>query len=177
MISIDDFSKVEIKVGKILTAEKVEKADKLLRLTVDFGLKPVLSDKTGSPDQSLEIGLGLKPLIDKTVRPITEGDLELKPIAAPVVAPSLVSSDLAQEQSPVIPVEERDIRQIVSGIALHFPDPQVLVGRLCPFVTNLEYRMIRGFESQGMILAASTSGGAFSLFSVDQSIPPGTKVK
>lgn len=37
MISYDDFAKVEVKVGKILTAEKVMDADKLLRLTVDFG--------------------------------------------------------------------------------------------------------------------------------------------
>ncbi|HYF10327.1 MAG TPA: hypothetical protein VD967_01840 [Candidatus Paceibacterota bacterium] len=36
MISIDDFKKVEIRVGKILSAEKVADADKLLRLSVDF---------------------------------------------------------------------------------------------------------------------------------------------
>ncbi len=36
-ISIDDFAKVELRVGTVLTAEKVEKADKLLRLTVDIG--------------------------------------------------------------------------------------------------------------------------------------------
>ena len=36
--SFDDFTKMDIRVGKILTAEKVEKADKLLKLTVDTGL-------------------------------------------------------------------------------------------------------------------------------------------
>lgn len=36
-ISIDDFKKVEIKIGKILSAEFVEDADRLLRLTVDLG--------------------------------------------------------------------------------------------------------------------------------------------
>lgn len=36
-ISIDDFLKVEMRVGQIKTAEKVEKADKLLKLTVDIG--------------------------------------------------------------------------------------------------------------------------------------------
>ena len=36
-ITIDDFMKVELRVGTVLTAEKVEKADKLLRLTVDIG--------------------------------------------------------------------------------------------------------------------------------------------
>jgi len=37
MISIDEFKKVEITIGTILTAEKVPDADRLLRLTVDFG--------------------------------------------------------------------------------------------------------------------------------------------
>ena len=36
-ISFDDFEKLEIKVGKILTAEKVENADKLLKFSVKFG--------------------------------------------------------------------------------------------------------------------------------------------
>lgn len=35
-ISIDEFKKVEIKVGKILSAEIVPDADKLLKLSVDF---------------------------------------------------------------------------------------------------------------------------------------------
>ncbi len=37
LITIDDFLKVELRVGTVLTSEKVEKADKLLRLTVDIG--------------------------------------------------------------------------------------------------------------------------------------------
>ena len=36
-ISIDDFAKVELRVGVVKVAEKVEKADKLLRLEVDIG--------------------------------------------------------------------------------------------------------------------------------------------
>ena len=36
MITYDDFKKVEIKIGKILSAEKVEGADKLIRLEVDL---------------------------------------------------------------------------------------------------------------------------------------------
>lgn len=37
MISIDDFKKLEIRIGHILQVEKVPDADKLLRLVVDFG--------------------------------------------------------------------------------------------------------------------------------------------
>ena len=36
-ITYDDFSKLDLRVGTILTAEKVQKADKLLKLTVDIG--------------------------------------------------------------------------------------------------------------------------------------------
>ncbi|MGI6103032.1 MAG: hypothetical protein ACOYBJ_00180 [Patescibacteria group bacterium] len=37
MITYDDFAKLEIQIGTITAAEKVEGADKLLKLTVDFG--------------------------------------------------------------------------------------------------------------------------------------------
>jgi putative transcription antitermination factor YqgF len=36
-ISIDEFSKVDVQVGTVKTAERVPETDKLLRLTVDFG--------------------------------------------------------------------------------------------------------------------------------------------
>jgi methionyl-tRNA synthetase len=115
MINIDDFAKVEIKVGKIISAERVPDTDKLLKLSVDLG-----------------------------------------------------------EEQP---------RQIISGIAMYFPDPQALVGVKCPFVTNLEPRMLRGLESNGMIMAVSTPNnedgtpGVFSLLKVSEDIPAGTKVK
>jgi methionine--tRNA ligase/methionine--tRNA ligase beta chain len=38
-IQFDDFAKLDLKVGTILAAEKVEKADKLLKLTVDLGFE------------------------------------------------------------------------------------------------------------------------------------------
>ena len=38
-IQFDDFAKIDLKVGTILTAEKVEKADKLLKLSVDLGFE------------------------------------------------------------------------------------------------------------------------------------------
>ena len=36
MISIDEFKKVEIRAGKILSVEEIEGSDKLLKLSVDF---------------------------------------------------------------------------------------------------------------------------------------------
>ncbi len=37
MITIDDFSKVELRVGTVLSAEEVEEAEKLIKLMVDLG--------------------------------------------------------------------------------------------------------------------------------------------
>jgi methionyl-tRNA synthetase len=38
-IIYDDFSKMDMRTGTILTAEKVEKSDKLLKLSVDLGFE------------------------------------------------------------------------------------------------------------------------------------------
>lgn len=38
-ITIDDFAKIDLRIGKIIAAEKVEKADKLLNLTIDLGFE------------------------------------------------------------------------------------------------------------------------------------------
>ncbi len=48
-ISIDEFSKIEVKVGTVRSAERVPDTDKLLRLLVDFG--EVSPQGTESPRQ------------------------------------------------------------------------------------------------------------------------------
>ncbi len=131
-ISFDDFKKVEITVGKILSVEKVPDTDKLLRLSVDFGIKQV-----------------------------------------PLPPPPQENNQAPNTNNQT----ERDIRQIVSGIALYFPDIQVLVGKKCMFVTNLEPRVIRGLESNGMLLAVSTEDGKFSILEPNADIPEGTRAK
>lgn len=75
-----------------------------------------------------------------------------------------------------VDVGEAAPRQIISGIRTFFADPQELVGKSCPFLTNLAPRVIRGFESQGMILAAGNEE-AFSLLHPLSTLPPGTLVK
>lgn len=109
MITLEDFKKVELVVGKILAAEKIPETDKLLKLSVDLG-----------------------------------------------------------EEKP---------RTIVSGISLYFPDCSVLVGKKCMFVANLEPRVIRDIESNGMILAVSADNGQFSLLEPNSEIPAGARAK
>ena len=37
VISIEDFAKVQLKIGRVVSAERVEKSDKLIKLRVDIG--------------------------------------------------------------------------------------------------------------------------------------------
>lgn len=107
IISYDDFIKLDITIGTIVSVEVVEGADKLLRLMVDAG--------------------------------------------------------------------EAHPRQIISGIREYFDDIQSLVGKQCPFLINLQPRTIRGFESQGMILAAEHDG-VFAMLIPHNELPAGTRV-
>jgi methionyl-tRNA synthetase len=108
-IGIEDFVKVEMRVGEILTAERVPKSDKLLRFTVDVG-----------------------------------------------------------EPQP---------RQILAGIAEHY-EPEKLVGRKIAVVSNLKPRKLRGFESQGMVLAASVGDeGRPVLATFTEDVPNGARLK
>lgn len=107
-IEYEDFAKVELKVATVLEAEKVPKADKLLKLQLEVG-------------------------------------------------------------------EER--RQIVSGIAQHYT-PEELVGKRIILVANLKPKALRGIESHGMLLAASTADGKLSLVTLDKpEFPSGSRVK
>ena len=105
--TIDDFSKIEIKVGAVLAVSVVEGADKLYILSVDCG-----------------------------------------------------------EDTP---------RQILSGIR-EFVSAEELLGKQFPFVTNLAPRMLRGYESQGMILAGSDANG-LALFNPSKPLINGTRLR
>jgi len=60
MITIEDFKKVDIAVGKILSAEKIPDTDKLLKLSVDLGEelpRQIISGITSYfPDCSVLVG-------------------------------------------------------------------------------------------------------------------------
>jgi len=69
-----------------------------------------------------------------------------------------------------------ETRQIISGIRQLVDDPQTLVDTQAPFVTNLKPRVIRGLESQGMILAAG-QGETFAFLRPERALPAGTLVR
>ena len=66
-------------------------------------------------------------------------------------------------------------RQIVAGIRAHYA-PETLVGRQVVVVANLEPAMLRGVESQGMLLAAS-SGDRVVLVRPDDPVDTGAVVR
>ena len=105
-ISIDDFAKVELKTAEVLEVEKVEGADKLLKLQIKVG-------------------------------------------------------------------EEN--RQIVAGIAEHY-SPEELVGKKIVVVANLKPAVIRGVESNGMLLAISTKDSVILVTPEDTDVPSGLRI-
>ena len=66
-------------------------------------------------------------------------------------------------------------RQIISGIASWYPEPQKLVGKKVIAVTNLKPREMRGELSQGMLLSAEF-GDRVQLLTVPENIPNGSIV-
>ncbi len=107
MISFEEFKKLEIRIGKVLSAEKVEGTDKLVKLIFDVG----------------------------------------------------------SEQ-----------RHIIAGIAEFFLDLSVLIGKEMPLVVNLEPKILKGHESQGMILAVDVNGKPV-LLRPETQVPPGSTVR
>jgi len=108
-IDINDFAKVELRVGEVRTAERIPKADKLLLITVDIG-----------------------------------------------------------EEKP---------RQILAGIAQYY-EPEKLVGQKIVVVANLKPRKLRGYESQGMLLAASVGEeGKPVIATFAEDVPNGARLK
>src|SRR5436190_1563421 len=105
-ITIDDFKKVVLKVGKVLEASAHANANKLLVLKVDLG--------------------------------------------------------------------NGEVRQVVSGIKQWYA-PEQLVGKSVVLVANLAPAVLRGVESQGMVLA-TTSGDQVILLSPEKEAAPGSKV-
>lgn len=109
LIEITDFAKIELRVGEVLTAERITKADKLLLLTVDIG-----------------------------------------------------------EEKP---------RQILAGIAQYY-EPEKLLGQRIVVVANLKPRKLRGYESQGMLLAASVGeDGKPVIATFAEDVPNGARLK
>ena len=66
-------------------------------------------------------------------------------------------------------------RQAVAGL-LKYYKPEDLVGKKCVFLLNLKRRMMAGFESQCMILAAEDDKGTVAVLMPEKDVAEGSKV-
>ena len=66
-------------------------------------------------------------------------------------------------------------RQVLSGIAQYYK-PEDLIGKKVALVTNLKPRMMMGYESKGMILAASAEGDRIRVVFLDPETPNGQRI-
>src|SRR5207237_1582131 len=93
-----------------------------------------------------DIGEGLSEITD-----VAEIDLRVGEVRSAERIPKadkllLITVDIGEEKP----------RQILAGIAQYY-EPEKLIGRKIVVVANLKPRKLRGYESQGMMLAASVS--------------------
>jgi len=69
-----------------------------------------------------------------------------------------------------------DVRTVVSGIAEHF-SPEDVIGRRVVLLANLEPRTIKGVESCGMVLMASTNEGGLRFITPEEGVTPGNVIR
>jgi methionyl-tRNA synthetase len=70
----------------------------------------------------------------------------------------------------------KKLRQIVSGLREYYPDYEKLVGRQLLYIINLEPRKIKGFESNGMLLAVDGQEGRPIFLIPETEAPLGARV-
>ncbi len=76
-----------------------------------------------------------------------------------------------------VDIGEEKPRQILAGIAQHY-EPEKLIGRKIVVVANLKPRKLRGYESQGMLLAASVGDeGKPVIATFAEDVPNGARLK
>ncbi len=79
----------------------------------------------------------------------------------------VVAAELVPETDKLIKCTvdfgDMGIRTIVSGIA-QWKRPEDIIGKQLPYVLNLVPKVLRGIESQGMLLAARDTDGLALLF-------------
>lgn len=71
----------------------------------------------------------------------------------------------------------KKLRQIISGIHEYYPDPSVLIGKQVLYIVNLEPRTIKGYESNGMLMAVDGKDGRPVFIIPEVEVNTGSKVR
>jgi len=71
----------------------------------------------------------------------------------------------------------KKLRQIVSGIKEYYSDVNVLINKQVLYIVNLEPRKIKGFESNGMLMAVDGIDGRPVFLVPEEKVSSGAKVR
>jgi len=71
----------------------------------------------------------------------------------------------------------KKLRQIISGIKEYYPDPSILIDKQVLYIVNLEPRKIKGFESNGMLMAVDGVDGKPVFLTPEVEVNNGSKVR
>lgn len=68
-------------------------------------------------------------------------------------------------------------RQIISGIKEYYPDLNILINKQVLYIINLEPRKIKGFESNGMLMAVDGVDGRPVFLTPEVEVNNGSKIR
>ncbi len=158
--------------GAIQPSTKVERGEDLFpRLNLQAEIREMQGGKpSAGAEQAEESG----PQEDQqgliSIDQFQQVDLRVAQILA---AERIPKSDKLLKLEVLLGDEEK--RQVVAGIAEHY-EPDALIGKKIIFVANLKPVKLRGVQSQGMLLAATTPDGSLALTTLERDVPPGSRI-
>jgi methionyl-tRNA synthetase len=113
----------------------------------------------------------------REVEPVPDTDKLLKCMIDFGETEEVTGVDAVEEGEEVEKIVQPKLRQIVSGIREFYPEYEKLVGKQVLYIVNLEPRMIKGIESQGMLMAVDGANGSPVFLTPEIEVNSGTKVR
>lgn len=165
------------KIGSILQPFIPETSEKILKIFKSNNIKkaPILFKKIETSQE--------KPNLNKanTPKSIMEGVTTIEfsdfsKVDLRVAKITAVEDIPGADKLYKLSIDVGEKRTICAGIKQYY-DKEELLGKLVVIIKNLAPRMLRGIESQGMVLAASSvDHKIISLLSPDKDMEPGSKI-
>src|SRR5690606_29286600 len=130
--------------------------------------KATVSD---SANASKPVGRGLKPEYKPEINFEDFSKIELR-------TGTIIEASKVEKADKLLKLKVdlgNESRTILSGIALHF-QPEQILGKQVVVVVNLASRKMRGIESQGMILMATSADNQLIFVSPEMAVNNGTVI-
>jgi methionyl-tRNA synthetase len=148
------------------SGQHATEADAVPKSSDERGTGPTVSEGSSLAGHT-EIGDGLIEITDFAKIDLRVGEVRSAERIPKADKLLLLTVDIGEEKP----------RQILAGIAQYY-EPENLVGRKIVVVANLKPRKLRGYESQGMLLAASVGEeGKPVIATFAENVPNGARLK